>query len=498
MSNNIPGMAMPHGVDPRLVAFFQAQQQQQQRIDQHESRDKEATNRSYARKSKALLNVLSNRRARNWAIHEFFYNDLDREWYQNEGFIADLNKLGLPIDSNTRLTKQEWSLVRRKIRQRPRLFSKRFIAEQVIKRNRHRALVRRLQQDPGVAGFSPISVGTFVTAYHKKCSTIGKGRVLLHDPKTHNYLVQFNDKELGCEVCPDSEIAVIVTPTSKKEVCPPLYKPCDTFPSEAAREDYDQELVAAEDSYGSGRGQEMERELLNNVVALTSEAFERKNKILQALETCVAEEDDGSPSKHTAWLLANLERINVTLEAAFIHLQVLYGSLYGSPVSNTEAPKVEVEEMRLSTDIPKTKEFRDVLASLDSISDKIGEFALPSGNNETGSSAALLQSDLRGVTKPLLLANYLAETSKSLSALRTDETTYSRTMDAALKSSLDTYANQCLPSASEKILVGKRLEQEAQIEREMKGLGVAVGMLRAEVAIATDSKRTFELNNAMV
>mmetsp|Transcript_9718 Transcript_9718/g.28971 ORF Transcript_9718/g.28971 Transcript_9718/m.28971 type:complete len:320 (-) Transcript_9718:523-1482(-) len=287
-------------------------------------------------------------------------------------------------------------------------------------------------------------------------------------------------------------------PHPKKEVCPPLYKPCDTFPSEAAREDYDQELVAAEDSYGSERGQEMERELLNNVVAFTSEAFERKNKILQALETCVAEEDDGSPSKHTAWLLANLERINVTLEAAFIHLQVLYGSLYGSPVSNTEAPKVEVEKMKLSTDIPKTKEFRDVLASLDSISDKIGEFALPSGNNENGSSAALLQSDLRGVTKPLLLANYLAETSKSLSALRTDETTYSRTMDAALKSSLDTYANQCLPSTSGEILFGKRLEQEAQIEREMKGLGVAVGMLRAEVAIATDSKRTFELNNAMV
>ena len=70
-------------------------------------------------------------------------------------------------------------------------------------------------------------------------------------------------------------------------------------------------------------------------------------------------------------------------------------------------------------------------------------------------------------------------------------------MNAALKSSLDNYANSCLPSTSETLLVGNRLEEESQIEGEMKGLGLAVGMLRAEVAIAADENRIFELKTAI-
>ena len=129
-----------------------------QKMDSNKIRDRQTTDRLYARKSKVLMNILSNKCARNWVIHEFFYSDIDREWYQNDGFISDLVKLGLPINAKTRLTKQEWSLVRCKIRPLPRLFSKPFIVEQLKRRNRHRALVRRLHQDPGVTKFSPRSV----------------------------------------------------------------------------------------------------------------------------------------------------------------------------------------------------------------------------------------------------------------------------------------------------------------------------------------------------
>ena len=256
------------------------------------------------------------------------------------------------------------------------------------------------------------------------------------------------------------------------------------------------ELVFAKNITGNGRGDEIERELLINVIAVTTEAFERKKDILEALETC-ATDTVGNPSKHTSWLLANLDQINVTLEAALIHLQVLYGSLYGSLVSNIEVPKVEEAKISLSNEIPETKEFEEFMASLTSVSDKIGEFVLPSGGGRNKSSSKSLKNDLSGSAKLLLLTNYLAETSSSLSASETDKTGYSSAMNAALKSSLDNYANSCLPSTSETLLVGNRLEEESQIEGEMKGLGLAVGMLRAEVAIAADENRIFELKTAI-
>ena len=70
-------------------------------------------------------------------------------------------------------------------------------------------------------------------------------------------------------------------------------------------------------------------------------------------------------------------------------------------------------------------------------------------------------------------------------------------MDAALKLLLDRYSNECLPPTPEGVLVGKRLEQESQIEVELKDLWTAVGMLRTEAALATDESRTFELHNAV-
>jgi len=290
-------------------------------------------------------------------------------------------------------------------------------------------------------------------------------------------------------------VSLATKTTTKKVFSPQLYKPCKAFSSEASR-GVGTELAFAKDITCDGHGDEIERELLISVIAVITEAFDRKKNILEALETC-ATDTVVHTSKHSSWLLANLDQINITLEAALIHLQVLYGSLYGSPVSNTEVPKSEGAKMSLSKDIPETKEFEEFMASLTSVSDKIGEFALPSGGGRNNLSSKSLQNDLSGSANLLLLTNYLAETSSSLSASETNKTGYSSAMNAALKSSLDNYANSCLPSTSEALLVGKRLEEESQIEDEMKGLGLAVGMLRAEVAIAADENRIFELNTAL-
>jgi len=457
------------------------------------------TDKVRIRKSKTLKNALSNRRARRWAIHEFFYSDLDKEWYANDGFASDIAKLGLPIDASTRLTREEWGLIRRKIRPRPRLFSKRFIAEQLKKRNRHRALVRSLQQDPSATKFRPIPAGTPVTAYDKRGQTLRNGRVLLHDAKTYSYLVQFDDKESGCDICPDFELAVslrVKAAASSYSEPPPLYEPNEILSNGKAENEDVKELVISKGINSDGTVDEIERELLINSIAFVTEAFERKKAILEALESCTDYAGEAA-SRHCSRLVVNLNRINATLNEALSHLQILYGRVYGSPVSENEIPKKKVEKTILSTEIPKNKSFEDLVASLVSVSSQIGSAAVSSGDEDLSSNERL-EKDLSGSTSLLLLANYLAETSSNLADSGIEKTTYSSAMDAALKTLLDKYSKQCLPATPGASLVGKALEQESKVEDELKDLQVAVGMLRTEAALATDESRSFELNNAMV
>ena len=445
----------------------------------------------YVKNCKTLMNTLSNKHARNWAVHEFFYSDMDREWYQNDGFISELAKLGLPITSKTRLTKQEWSLVRCKLRSRPRLFSKRFIADQIKKRNRHRNLLRKLQQDPDITEFSPIPIGTVVTAYHKHGCTICQGRVLFHDLSNHNYLVQFDDEEFGCEICPDSEVAVTTSSISSsngKDTVKsphPLYEPCKIFASEQKTDI--KEFVLSKGTASGGRTESIEREILVSLLAAIKEGFERKENILKALESC-SENPGVNASKHISWLLANLDRSNSTLQKALTHLQVLYGVTYENATSEEDA---NVERMKLRNEYPDNKSCQELVASLTSMSEKVGELIFSdndASDEKQKNESSKLQKDLAGSASLLVLANYLAESS----SLESDKAAYSSTMDAVLKSSLDKYANICLAPTSETLLIGQKLENESQIENEMKHLADAVGMLRAEVAIATDENRTFE------
>eukprot|EP00531_Pseudo-nitzschia_arenysensis_P001072 CAMPEP_0116153242 /NCGR_PEP_ID=MMETSP0329-20121206/21123_1 /TAXON_ID=697910 /ORGANISM="Pseudo-nitzschia arenysensis, Strain B593" /LENGTH=912 /DNA_ID=CAMNT_0003650103 /DNA_START=248 /DNA_END=2986 /DNA_ORIENTATION=- len=460
------------------------------------------TDRAPFRKSKSLINALSNKRTRYWAMYEFFYSDLDKQWYREDGFASELAKHGFPIDHRTRLTRQEWSLVRRKLRPRRRIFSKRFIADQLKRRNRHRALVRSLQQDPNVKDFAPIAPGTVVNAFDNNRHSVRTGRILLHDPKNHSYLVQFDDKDSGCDICLDSEVAISLPRTNGRAPSqPPLYTKRKEFGDTKIENDTIEELVIRNDSDRDGCMKGIERELLISTITIATEAFERKKAILETLEIYADSSTKGTSDK-CSQLLANLNRINTTLELALSYFQVLYGRVYGQPASKSETTETDIKKTKLDSKIPKSKDYKHLVASLVSISSKVGgAIASSSSDDEIKNmsySSKLLCEDLSNSTSLLLLANYLAESSSLLASAGIEKTTYSGAMNSALKTLFDQYSKSCVPQTPDNLLVGKKLEQESRIEEELKDLWFAVGMLRTEATLATDDSRTFELSNAVV
>jgi hypothetical protein len=113
------------------------------------------------------------------------------------------------------LTRREWTAIRRRIPNKPRRFTQRFIASQFNERNEYRNTVRMLQRNVGLASSlrfpydvpAPIRVGNIVTAYNRKYRVIHRGVVLSYDERSARYLVQFERKEFGHDFCPDSEVA---------------------------------------------------------------------------------------------------------------------------------------------------------------------------------------------------------------------------------------------------------------------------------------------------
>jgi len=127
-------------------------------------------------------------------------------------FEIDLMKLG--ISSNTKLSRSAWSLVRKKIRKRPRLFSKRFIRSQMQQLERYRTIVRQIQKlGKGVSDYqtfnydvlSPPKVGTTVSAYHRGARLIHRGTILAR--RNDYYLIQFERRELGWDWVQDTDVA---------------------------------------------------------------------------------------------------------------------------------------------------------------------------------------------------------------------------------------------------------------------------------------------------
>jgi hypothetical protein len=424
----------------------------------------------YASNCKMMLNALHTG-ARDWAIHEFFYSTIDRDWYRHDGFAADLARLKLPITSSSKLTRTEWSLIRRKVRGRPRLFSKRFIVEQIRRRNRYRSLIRQLQQDPTIPEFSTIPKGSVVTAYNKRFRTILKGKILLYDPRTHEYLVQFERQKYGYELCPDFEVAC----TGKQGYVPsPLFEPSPFLSYDEPRRT---ELVLADEN-GEPKTdltdvdlEEIEREVLLRLVTTIKEAFDRKTLILTAVQLC-AEAHDTSKGKEVMWLTANLNETNESIEAAMLHLQVMYGELY---------KRSEALKQALPKEVTHDPSFTEWLESLREVSTILG--GAVDGISTDRSECLQQQNSSSTWVGMLLLVNYLTEFFSFADDQQNKSTLSNGALDTALKNAFDQFANTVLPSKMENELSDLELENESRIEKALMELGSAVGMLRAEVAV---------------
>jgi len=149
--------------------------------------------------------------------------------------------LGLPPD--IKLSRSEWSYVRRRMKNKPRRFSNHFVRSQLKSLEAYRNTVRGIQRSPkdsslvpadfGYEGsfhpsrfsshylsslvthmhhlfvvLTPITVGSTVTAFNKRTKLLHRGVVLSRRTYQSNaYVIQFERKELGFEFCLDIDIA---------------------------------------------------------------------------------------------------------------------------------------------------------------------------------------------------------------------------------------------------------------------------------------------------
>lgn len=280
-------------------------------------------------------------RARRWVRHEFFYPDLDAAWYEFDTCVA---KIASWVPPNVKLTWREWKTIRRQFK-RPVRFSKAFIAKEVTKRNHFRQLVRNFQHNPAASnpyGFPVppiIKPGTSVDAYNKRYHIIHRGTVLFYSRGDGGYFVQFDAEELGCEFCPDTEVACVspptLLPTNKKGETPANGKPV----AKILKPDPPDEEGVRRISENDGA---FERRSLVSLIANVERAIKRKNAILDAIEeqnnfvspynrsqhrhseASSLNANEGLQQTIAAWLHANLILTNRSLREAMEHLNSTY------------------------------------------------------------------------------------------------------------------------------------------------------------------------------
>jgi len=150
--------------------------------------------------------------ARYWARYEFFYSDLDRPWFNFNEFQVNLAKHG--ISPTVKLSRREWSEVRKAIWGKPRRFSRKFVQDELDKLNSYRNLVRLIQHSDmpkplsfGYQVYAAIKVGHVVTAFNRRFRILQRGTVLMYDLTRKMYMIQFEHNEVGFEFVPDFDVA---------------------------------------------------------------------------------------------------------------------------------------------------------------------------------------------------------------------------------------------------------------------------------------------------
>ena len=331
------------------------------------------------------------------------------------------------------------------------------------------------------SAYESIPVGTAVVALHPKLQKEAKGKVLLHDSKNQEYLVQFLDKELGGQICNELDVVeddkLILTDALGNEIEP----------------DPDRHR------------HEIDREVLLTLFVVIKDTFDQILQITRALEVIADDKTLQSSTnlkEQVDWLLQNLKAVNTTMDAALKRFQTFYGKVYTDPESvlNLLNTRFNRNILRRHT-LKDSKPFLAWSGKISSIINVIGKsivFADDGGEGEgrsdstrhvsdngNGEKTSAVENALNSSAHLLLLANYLDQTIGGDKGESSSSSSTSKVaLDAALQDALDKAAQSNLPPKNETELMDtQRLLRDSELETAFGELGAAVGMLRAELSL---------------
>ncbi|KAI4895469.1 hypothetical protein NFI96_023968 [Prochilodus magdalenae] len=164
-----------------------------------------------------LRNLLKLPKAHKWCIYEWFYSNIDRALFEGDNdFCLCLNE-SFPCLKTRKLTRVEWSTIRR-LMGKPRRCSSAFLEEERAALNQRRQKIRLLQQRRTFTDLSdcsdlpdhiplPLVIGTKITARLRgSLDGLFTGQIDAVDTSSSTYRVTFERSGLGTHTVPDYEV----------------------------------------------------------------------------------------------------------------------------------------------------------------------------------------------------------------------------------------------------------------------------------------------------
>lgn len=163
-----------------------------------------------------IKNFLKVEKARRWCRYEWFYSNIDKLIFLGKNdFVTCVQSAYPDIEPGTKLTRLQWSMVRRSLG-KPRRCSPKFFEEERMMLEGQRDRVRELQQgkvNPEEAELykdladeipAMLIIGTSVTAHIKDGLFVGEVEAV--DPTTNTYRIRFDRPGLGTHTVPDFNV----------------------------------------------------------------------------------------------------------------------------------------------------------------------------------------------------------------------------------------------------------------------------------------------------